>query len=139
VVTARILPCEMKMQDLVKNFLNQKRFAVVGSFRHKRKYAYQILKSLKNNGYEVYPINPRMRIVEGLTCYPSISDIPVVCDVADIVTPPVVTEKIVRECKEKGISRVWLQPGAESENAIEFCNENNIKVVYNLCVMLESK
>ena len=127
-----------KIQDLVEEFLKQKRFAVVGSFRHEQKYAYQILKALKKNGYEVYPVNPRIKEVEGLTCYPSVKDIPIVCDVADIVTPPVVTAKVVGECKAKGITRIWLQPGAESEWVIELCKQNNMKVVFNLCVMLES-
>ena len=126
------------MQDLVKDFLKQKRFAVVGSFRNESKYAYRILKTLKGKGYEVYPVNPRLKEVEGITCYASVKDIPVACDVADIVTPPRITKEIVRECKEKGIARVWLQPGAESQEVIKFCKENNIKVVYNLCVMMES-
>ena len=125
------------MQNLVKDFLKQKHFAVVGSFRHKQKYAYQILKSLKDGGYEVYPVNSRFKKIEGLICYPSVKDIPIVCDVANIVTPPVVTMKIVRECKEKGINRIWLQPGAENQSVIEFCKQNNLEVVYNLCVMLE--
>ena len=127
------------MQDLVKDFLKQKCFAVVGSFRNESKYAYQILKTLKNKKYEVYPVNPGLKEVEDLTCYASVKDIPVICDVADIVTPPAVTERIVKECKEKGISRVWLQPGAESNDVIRYCKENNIQVVYNVCVMLESK
>ena len=126
------------MQDLVKDFLKQKRFAVVGSFRNESKYAYKILKVLKDKRYEVYPVNPRLKVIEGLTCYPSVKDIPVVCDVANIVTPPKITEKVVRDCKEKCITRVWLQPGAESEEVIQFCKENNIDVVYNLCVMVES-
>jgi len=121
----------------VKDFLKQKRFAVVGSFRNESKYAYKILKALKHEGYEVYPVNPRLKVVEGLSCYPSVKDIPVVCDVADIVTPPKITEKIIKECEEKGINRVWLQPGAESEEVIKYCNENDIKVIYNLCVMME--
>jgi len=125
------------MQNLVKDFLKQKHFAVVGSFRHEQKYAYQILKSLKDGGYEVYPVNSRFKEIEGLTCYPSVKDIPVVCDVANIVTPPVVTIKIVKECKEKGINRIWLQPGAQNQSVIEFCKQNNLEVVYNLCVMLE--
>ena len=126
------------MQDLVKDFLKQKRFAIIGSFRNETKYAYRILQALKNKGYEVYPVNPRLKVVEGLTCYSRVKDIPVVCDVANIVTPPKITEKVVRDCKEKCITRVWLQPGAESEEVIQFCKENNIDVVYNLCVMVES-
>ena len=124
------------MEDLIKEFLLQKNFAVVGSFRNESKYAYKILKNLKQKGYEVYPVNPKLKEIEGLKCYPTILDIPITVDVVDIVTPPAVTEQIVKQCFKKGITRIWLQPGAESETAIRFCQENNIKVIYNACIML---
>jgi predicted CoA-binding protein len=53
------------------------------------------------------------------------------------VAPFELTEKIVKQCIQKGITRVWMQPGAESEAAINFCNENNIKVVHNVCMILQ--
>jgi len=31
-----------------------------------------------------------------------------------------------------------MQPGAESEEAIKFCEEHGISVIHGLCVMLES-
>jgi len=126
----------MVEMSLIDEFMAQKSFAVVGSFKNEAKYGYKILKDLKNKGYTVYPVNPGVKEVEGLKCYPSISDITEQVDVVDLVTPPLVTEKILTECLQKGISRVWVQPGAESEAAIQFCNTNNIKVVYNACVML---
>ena len=123
-------------EDLIGEFLAQKRFAVVGSFRNESKYAYKILKNLKQKGYKVYPINPRIKKVEEIKCYPTVLDLPIAVDVVDIVTPPLATEKIVEQCLKKGITRVWLQPGAESETAIRYCMDNNIKVIYNACVML---
>ena len=126
------------MENLVKDFLKQKRFAVVGSFRNETKFAYKILVNLMEKGYEVFPINPRIGEVEGRTCYKTISDIPYSVDVANIVTPPLVTEGILKECLQKGIKRAWLQPGAESQVAIKFCHDNDIKVIHGICVMLES-
>ncbi|MCK9266852.1 CoA-binding protein [bacterium] len=126
------------MNNLVSDFLSQKKFAVVGSFRNKEKIAYKILQDLTAKGYEVYPVNPNIKTVDGKVCYSSISDIPFDIDVADIVTPPAVTEKIVKECLKKGIKRVWLQPGAESEKAVKFCHDNDIKVLHSICVMVES-
>lgn len=123
------------MQEQINDFLAQKRFAVAGSFRDKSKVAYRILLMLKEKDYEVYPVNPRNKEVEGLSAYASVKDIPVSCDVADLVTPPEVSERIVRECKEKGIARVWFQPGAESDAAIRYCRENGIAVVYGCCLM----
>ncbi|MEW5768576.1 MAG: CoA-binding protein [bacterium] len=124
------------MQDLIKELLSQKNFAVVGSFKNESKYAYRILKDLTLKGMKVYPVHPQLKEVEGIKCYPTVLDIPIVVDVVDIVTPPQVTKQIVEQCAQRGISRVWMQPGAESQEAIKFCQENKIKVVYNACVML---
>lgn len=126
------------MNDLVIDFLRQKRFAVIGSFRNKEKFAYRIFIDLIKKGYEVFPVNPRIGEVEGRVCYKTISDIPGNIDVANIVTPPSVTEGILKECLQKSIKRAWLQPGAESPAAIQFCHDNGIKVIHSMCVMMES-
>ena len=127
------------MQDLIKEFIAQKRFAIIGATDDTKKYGNEIFKSLKNRGYEVYPVNPRLKELEGTRCYPSLADIPVKVDVVDFVVPPPVTERILKKCKKLNLKRIWLQPGAESEAAIAFCRENGLKVVYGVCVMLESK
>ena len=117
------------MQDLVKVFMAQKRFAVIGATDNHDKYDYRIFKNLKNRGYEVYPVNPRLKELEGTRCYARLADIPVKVDVVDFVVPPGVTETILRECQELGLTRIWLQPGSESDTAIAFCHENGLEVV----------
>lgn len=124
------------MQDLIKEFVAQKRFAIVGATDDTKKYGHQIFKNLESRGYEVYPVNPRLKKLEGTRCYPSLAAIPVKVDVVDFVVPPELTEAILKECKRLRLSRVWLQPGSESEAAIAFCHENNLKVVHSVCVML---
>jgi len=122
----------------MKDFLAQKRFAVVGSFKNESKYAYRILKVLINKGYEVYPVNPSGKEVEGIKCHKNISEIPIDIDVVNLVTPPAASEKIVNECIAKNIKRVWLQPGAESDAVVDLCRKNNISVIHSTCIMLES-
>ena len=124
------------MQDLIKEFMAQKRFAVVGATTDTKKYGNEIFRNLTSRGYEVYPVNPRLKELEGTKCYPSLSDIPVKVDVVNFVVPPTVTEEILKECKELELDRIWLQPGSESEAAVAFCDENNLKVVHGVCVML---
>ena len=124
------------MQELIKEFMSQKRFAVIGATDNPQKYGNQIVKNLKSRGYEVYPVNPRLKELEGLSCYPGLADIPVKVDVVDFVVPPGATKEILKQCKELGLSRIWLQPGSESETAIAFCHENNLKVVHSVCVMM---
>jgi predicted CoA-binding protein len=124
------------VQDLIQEFIAQRRFAIVGATNNPQKYGYHIFNNLRNRGYEVYPVNPRLNELEGVRCYPSLADIPIKVDVVDFVVPPKVTEQILRECKRLGLDRIWLQPGSESETAIAFCTDNNLKVVHGVCVML---
>ncbi len=124
------------MQDLVIEFMAQKKFAIIGATNDTRKYGHEIFNNLRRRGYEIYPVNPRLKILEGVKCYPGLADIPVRVDVVDFVVPPEVTKTVLNECKRLGLDRIWLQPGSESEDAIAFCYENNLKVVHGVCVML---
>lgn len=123
------------MEELIKEFIALKRFALVGATDNKEKFGYKILMSLISRGYDVYPVNPRLETVDGRKCYKGLADLPVKVDVVDLVVPPAVTEKIVEECKNLSLTRVWMQPGASSEKAIQYCNDNGIKVVHDACVM----
>lgn len=124
------------MQDLIKEFMAQKRFAVIGATDNSEKYGYKIFKNLKKRGYEVYLVNPRHGKLDGTKCYPSLSEIPVKVDVVDFVVPPSVTEVVLKECKILGLERIWLQPGSESEAAIAYCHKHNLKVIHSACVMV---
>jgi predicted CoA-binding protein len=124
--------------ELIKAFLNKKNvFAVVGASRETQKYGYQVYENLKNGGYKVYPVNPNTDEIFGDKCYPNLESIPILPDVVDIVVPPKVTEQIVKTCKKLGVTKIWMQPGSESEKAIRFCKENSIHVIYGVCVMIE--
>jgi len=125
----------MDMQELAKEFMAQKRFALVGATANTAKNGYRIFKNLSRRGYEVYPVNPGLEELEGVKCYHSLADIPVKVDVVDFVVPPPVTEATLKDCKRLGLERIWLQPGSESEDAIAFCRENKMKVVHDICVM----
>ncbi|OGS20560.1 MAG: CoA-binding protein [Elusimicrobia bacterium RIFOXYA2_FULL_39_19] len=124
------------MEDLISEFIAMKKYALVGATDNKQKFGYKILMSLKNRGYEVYPVNPRLPEIEGLKCYKALADIPVKVDVVNIVVPSEVTEKVVEECKKLGLLNVWMQPGASSEKAVEYCNKNGIRLVHDACVMV---
>ena len=124
------------MQDLIEDFMAQKRFAIIGATNNTKKYGYEIFRNLTSRGYEVYPVNPKLKELEGVKCYSSLADIPVKVDVVDFVVPPEVTEVILKDCRRLGLDRAWLQPGSESEAAITYCHENKLKVVHDVCVML---
>jgi predicted CoA-binding protein len=124
----------------IKAFLDKRNvFAVVGASRDPQKYGHQVYRDLKDAGYKVYPVNPNAQEVLGDKCYPSLKEPPEKPDVVVTVVPPQVTEQIVKACKELGIRKVWMQPGSESEDAVRYCKENDLEVVYNVCIMVERR
>lgn len=126
----------MSSKKAVEEFLAQKNIAVVGVSRKKTKFGNAIYRELKQKGYNAFPVNPNMNSFEGDTCYPDIISIPQNVDAVVINVSPVQVEKVVREAREAGINKVWLQQGSQSEDAIKFCEENGIDCVSNECILM---
>jgi len=127
-------------ENLVAKFLKKTNvFAVVGASRDSKKYGHHVYRDLRNAGYRVYPVNPNANEVLGDKCYPSLEALPVKPDVVDVVIPSKLAEPAVETCKKLGIRKVWMQPGSESEAAINFCRENGMDVVHGVCVMVERR
>jgi predicted CoA-binding protein len=125
-----------KQQRLITDFVNRRVWAVVGASTDTSKFGNKVFRSLRQAGYIVYPVNPKGGELEGVTVYPTLADLPETPDVIDVVVPPSVTEKIVSEVQELGLDRVWMQPGAESDAAIAFCQAHDIQVVHGACAMV---
>ncbi len=121
--------------DYIEEFLNRRIWAVVGVSQNTQKFGYKIYKSMLGSGYTVYPIHPAAEEVDGNKVYKSLAELPQKPEVVNLVVPPNVSEKVVEECKELGIERVWFQPGAESPEAIAKAESLGLKVVYNACAM----
>lgn len=124
-------------EELIKRAVQKGNvIAVVGASNNPDKFGYKIYKDLKDAGYKVYPVNAREEEVQGDKAYPNIGSLPEKPDVIDIVTPPKVTETIVKEAQEQGIDIVWMQPGAESQEAIAYCQQRGMNVIHNSCIMV---
>ena len=133
---------EASMEDgaeLIEDFIKRRVWAVVGASTDSEEYGNRIYRDLRAAGYTVYGVNPRGGEIEGQELYAGLADLPEKPEVVDTVVPPAVTEKVVRQCAELGLTRVWMQPGSESEEAIRFCREHDIQVVYHSCAMVQKR
>ena len=117
-------------------FLAQNTLAIAGVSRSGKGFGNAVLKDLIAKGYEMLPVHPAMDEVGGVHVYPSLAKLPNGVGGVVLVVPPVQTEALVRQAREVGIERVWMQQGAESESAIRFCEDNGISVVHGECIMM---
>ena len=128
------------LNELVEDFLAQKRIAVAGVSRSGDVAANAIYRKLRDASYEVFAVNPNAEEVEGDKCYPNLQSIPGGLEGVVIGTQPKVTEEIVRDCAELGISRVWIHrsfgQGSFSQAAADYCQEHHIMVIPAGCPMM---
>ena len=117
------------VEQKIGSFLNSSSFAVVGASIDRTKYGNKVLRCYQQHGKEVYPINPRAAEVEGLRAYPSLGSLPVKPKAISVITPPAITEQVVREAAAAGVTHVWMQPGAESEAAIRTAESLGMSVI----------
>ena len=134
-----------KLDTLVQDFLAQKRIAVVGVSDKRDTGCNLAYRKFKENGYQVYAINPRMSTFEGAQCYPDLKSVPERPDAVFLLTSPKVTERVVQQCVDLGIKHVWMhclmgtKPGlaagmtSVSQEAVELCKANGIAVIPGSC------
>ena len=123
--------------DKIKKFINKKNiFAVIGVSKNINKYGRKVFDDLKKYGYKVFPINPKEDFILENKCYKNLKSLPIKPDVVSFVIPPAIGIKVIKECNELGIDKVWLQPGSESNDIIEYCKNNNIECLHDQCVLL---
>ncbi len=120
----------------VDDFLSCRRIALAGASRRGKKFGNAVLKTMRGQGYDVLPVHPEAREIDGVPCRASVRDLPDDVEAMVLVVPPRETERLVREAAERGIRRVWMQQGAESAEAVRYCEEHGIACVHGECVLM---
>lgn len=134
-----------KLDTMVQDFLAQKKIAVVGVSDKRDTGCNLAYNKFKENGYQVFPVNPRISTFDGATCYPDLKSILDKPDAVFILANPKVTDQIVQQCVDLGIRHVWMhcmmgtKPGlaagmtSVSQEAVELCKANGIAVIPGAC------
>ena len=127
----------MTESDKIDAFLASGPHAVVGASQDRSKYGNKVLRAYMQDGREVYPVNPTAQEVEGLKSYPDLASLPTAVHGISVITPPQVTESIVEQASSLGVKHIWLQPGSESQQAVDWAEQQGINVIYGgPCVLI---
>lgn len=130
---------ESSMDALVRDCVNRRVWAVVGASNDRFKFGNRIFRALRESGYRVYAVNPNVSQVEGEPAYPSLAALPERPEVVNFVVPPPVTEQVVEAAAALGLERLWFQPGAESQRAIDRCAELGLGCVHHDCILVRRR
>jgi predicted CoA-binding protein len=119
----------MDIENKIKKFMSSRKFGVAGASTDRNKYGNKVLRCYLMNNLQVIPVNPKISEIEGVATVASVKDLPEVVESLSVITPPLVTERLVEEAIAKGIKNIWMQPGAESEKAVKLCEKAGINVI----------
>lgn len=111
----------MEARDLIK----EKNWVVIGDVTNITKYAYKLLEKFKSKNYVVSGVHPK----GGEGVYKTLKEVPYKIDAIDLCINPKLGLEFIKEAKSMGISKILIQPGAESQYIIDYCNENNIVAI----------
>jgi uncharacterized protein len=112
-----------------------KSIAIIGASANQEKFGNKAVRAFSQQGWTVYPINPKEENIEGLKAFKSVREIPTNVDEASIYLAPHLVPAILQEIAAKKIKRVWLNPGTESDDAIERAEELGIEAIVGCSIV----
>jgi acetate---CoA ligase (ADP-forming) len=105
------------MRESLIPFFDPQGVAIIGASQNPEKLSNGIVRNMQAYGFkgEIYPVNPGAMEVNGLRCYPSISDIPGRVDLAVIILPAQHIASVLHDCGRKGVRTVTVISGGFKE------------------------
>ena len=129
----------MNKPETIDQIFKMKSVAVVGMSPKPERPSHYVGMYLKEQGYDIIPVNPGHKEIAGMISYPSLLDIPVKVDVVDVFRRPEHAVPISEAAVEIGAKALWLQDGVINQEAIKLAEDAGLLVVMNDCMLRRHK
>lgn len=126
----------MSKKESIQRFLEPKKLAIAGVSANPKKFGYTIFKDLREKGFDICPVNPKVDKIDGVKCYSSVNELPDEYKKLFIVTPKTATDEVLKDASEKGINHVWIQQMANTKESATIAKENNIELIDKACIYM---
>lgn len=110
--------------------------AVVGASTDRTKFGNKAVRAYVQRGWEVYPIHPHAREIEGLQAFAQLADVPAVIQRVTLYLPPEIGITLLPEIAAAQPEEFFINPGAESDALVERAEELGLAPVL-ACSIIE--
>lgn len=121
-------------KEMKEILLSAKTIASVGLSGNQQKESYGIAAYLKEQGYQIIPVNPTATEILGEKAYPDLESVPVKIDVVQVFRKPEDVPPVVEDAIKVGAKVVWMQEGIVNEEAAQRAREAGSQVVMDACM-----
>ncbi len=122
----------------IRKALSMTRIAVVGLSDDPARPSSEVARYLMEHGFEIIPVNPKVKEVLGLKSYPSLLEVPGEIDVVDVFRRPEFVPQVIDEAIARKARVVWLQEGITSP-ALERARAAGLIAIEDKCMMKEHR
>jgi predicted CoA-binding protein len=110
--------------------------AILGASTNQEKFGNISVRAHQQQGYTVYPVNPRADEIEGLKCYPSLAEVPVDhLDRISVYLPPKLLHEMLDEVASKSHDQLWLNPGTVNDEVLRKCEQLNLSAIQGCSIV----
>jgi len=103
--------------------MDKKVVAIIGASLDRGKFGNKSVRAHLQEGWEVYPVNPRGGEIEGVKVYASVREIPVKIDRVSLYLPPERGLALLDDIAALEPAEFFVNPGAESDELIDRARE----------------
>ena len=121
--------CRLAGDGSVAIIAAMKTVAILGASTDRSKFGNKAVRAFQQQGYTVYPVNPKETAVEGLPAFRSIRDVPVRPQMVSVYLPPPVLLSVLPDIATRGCDELWLNPGTESAEVLAEAERLGLNVV----------
>ena len=89
--------------------------AVIGASEDPEKYSHKAMLLLKEKGHHVFPVNPFLKEIQGISVYSSLQEVPEAVDTVSLYLRKEISDQVEEQILRKAPKRVIFNPGAENE------------------------
>jgi len=125
------------MNNICEILKSSKNIAVVGISNKPGRDSGWIARFLKEQGYNVFGVNPTLKEFEDIPIFSSLKDIPEPIDIVDIFRRSEFVMDVVKEAIEINARTVWMQLGVINYEAEKMALNAGLKVIMNHCIAVE--
>lgn len=126
------------MDNEIKKILETyKIIAVVGISEKPGRPSGHVAEYLREQGYQIIPVNPQLESWQGIKAYPDLKSIPGKIEIVDIFRKSADIPPIVEEAVAVGAKVVWMQSGIVNEDAAVYARNAGLQVVMDRCMLIE--
>ena len=119
----------------IKEIFSMQTIAVVGMSPKPERPSHYVSMYMKEQGYNIIPVNPGHDEIAGIKCYPSLKEISGPVDVVDVFRRSEYILPIAESAINIKAKALWLQDGVINHEAAELANNSGLIVVMDDCML----